>query len=63
MDKQSATRLNKQPGSGEKLAALDIRLPPGGKTIRFALEVTDWGGGNKNVEVIVTDGAFHGPGD
>jgi len=56
--RQGATRLGKLNGSGEKLIALDIPLPPGAKTIRFALEVTPWGAGNKNIELIVAQGTF-----
>lgn len=58
--KHSATRHRKLQGSGEKLAALDIPLPPDAKTIRFDLDVTPWGAGNKNIEVVLTDGTFHG---
>jgi uncharacterized protein YceK len=58
--RQGSTRLQKQAGSGEKLHALDIPLPSGAKKIRFALEVSDWGDGNKNIELVITEGTFHG---
>jgi hypothetical protein len=56
--RQGVTRHNKKPGSGEKLMSLDIPLPPGAKKIRFALELTPWGAGNRNVELVITDGLF-----
>jgi hypothetical protein len=58
--RQGTTRTQKQAGSGEKLHALDIPLPSGAKKIRFALEVSDWGDGNKNIELVITEGTFHG---
>ncbi len=51
-------RLKQRSGSGAKLMPLDIRLPPDAKTIRFVLEITPWGSGNKNVELVITDGTF-----
>lgn len=59
LKKESATRLGKRRGSGEKLTSLDLALPPGAKRIRFRLDVTDWGDGNKNIELIITEGMFH----
>jgi len=56
--KKGARRLGIRRGSGEKHLALDIPLEPGAKTIRFELEMTPWGAGNKNVELVVTDGQF-----
>ena len=52
------TRLKQRQGSGEKLMSVDIPLPPDARTIRFGLEITPWGHGNKNTELIITDGMF-----
>lgn len=57
--RQGATRLTKRDGSGEELMKLNLSIPSGAQTIRFALEVTNWGGGNKNVELVITEGMFH----
>jgi hypothetical protein len=38
---------------------LDIELPPGSKTVRFGLDVTPWGSGKKNVELVISEGMFH----
>jgi hypothetical protein len=57
--RRGETRHKQRSGSGAKLMPLDIQLPPGAKTIRFGLEVTPWGAGNKNVELVITDGTFH----
>ena len=58
--RQGATRHRKLAGSGEKLHSLDLPLPAGAKRIRFGLEVTPWGAGNKNIELVITEGMFHG---
>ena len=55
---EGRTQLKARQGSGEKLTSLNIPLPAGAQTIRFALEMTPWGDGNKNAEVIITDGMF-----
>jgi hypothetical protein len=56
--KKGETRMGKGAGSGEKLMDLDIPLAPAAKTIRFGLEITPWGDGNKNVELVITEGLF-----
>jgi hypothetical protein len=58
--RQGFTRLGMRQGSGEKLMSLDIPLSPDAEVIRFGLEISDWGDGNKNTELIITDGAFQG---
>jgi hypothetical protein len=57
--RRGETRHKQRSGSGAKLMPLDIELPPAAKTIRFGLEITPWGDGNKNVELVITDGTFH----
>jgi hypothetical protein len=57
------TRHKQRSGSGAKLMPLDVELPPGAKTIRFGLEITPWGDGNKNVELVITDGLFKAAAD
>lgn len=52
------TRMKQRQGSGEKLMSVDIPLPPDARTIRFGLEISPWGHGNKNTELIITDGMF-----
>ncbi len=61
VENKGARRLGVRQGSGEKFLALDIPLEPGAKTIRFELEMTPWGAGNKNVELVITDGQFLAP--
>jgi len=61
--KHSETRHKQRSGSGAKLMPLDIELPPAAKTIRLGLEITPWGAGNKNVELVITDGTFHAAAD
>ncbi len=56
--RQGATRLGMRQGSGEKHMSLDIPLSRGAEVIRFGLEVTPWGAGNRNIELIITDGKF-----
>lgn len=57
--RQGATRLGMRQGSGEKHMSLDIPLSSSdAKVIRFGLEVTPWGAGNRNIELIITDGKF-----
>jgi hypothetical protein len=56
--RQGATRLQMRQGSGEKHMSLDIPLSSDAKVIRFGLEVTPWGAGNRNIELIITDGEF-----
>jgi hypothetical protein len=56
--RQGATRLKQRQGSGERLNFVDVALPPGAQVIRFNLEVTPWGDGNKNIELVITDGLF-----
>lgn len=55
---EGRTRTRLTQGSGEKLASLDIALPPGAQVIRFKLEVTPWGQGNKNIELVISEGMF-----
>jgi hypothetical protein len=61
--KHSETRHKQRSGSGANLTPLDIALPRGAKTIRFGLEITPWGAGNKNVELVITDGTFRAAGE
>lgn len=61
--RRGETRLKQRSGSGAKLMPLDIELPPAAKTIRFGLEITPWGEGNKNVELVITDGQFKAAAD
>ena len=53
------------PGGGVSLPAALVSLapPPAAKTIRFGLEITPRGAGNKNVELVITDGTFHAAAD
>jgi hypothetical protein len=60
--RRGETRHKQRSGSGAKLMPLDIELPPAAKTIRFGLEITPWGAGNKNVELVITDGLFKAAG-
>ena len=52
-------RHKQRAGSGAKLMLLDIELPPGSKAVRFGLDVTPWGSGKKNVELVISEGMFH----
>jgi len=61
--KHSETRHKQRSGSGANLTPLDIALPRGAKTIRFGLQITPWGAGNKNVELVITDGTFRAAGE
>jgi hypothetical protein len=61
--RRGETRHKQRSGSGAKLTPLDIELPPAAKTIRFGLEITPWGAGNKNVELVITDGTFKAAGE
>jgi|GEM_PF-1106092 len=56
--RKGAARFEKRNGSGEKLTTLDISLPPDSEIIRFVLEISPWGSGNKNIELIITEGIF-----
>jgi hypothetical protein len=56
--RQGDTRSGMRQGSGAKHLSLDIPLSPGAEVIRFGLEITPWGHGNKNTELIITDGKF-----
>jgi len=56
--RQGDTRLGMRQGSGKKHMSLDIPLSAGAKVIRFGLEISDWGDGNKNTELIITEGKF-----
>jgi hypothetical protein len=52
-------RHKQRAGSNAKRMPLDIELPLGSKTVRFGLDVSPWGSGKKNVELVITEGMFH----
>ncbi len=52
------TRTELGQGSGEKLADLDLPLSPEAQGLRFKLQLSGWGDGNNNVELLLRDGVF-----
>lgn len=56
--RQDATLTEQVSGRGQRLTKVDIPLTADARVIRFRLEITPWGDGNKNVELIITEGTF-----
>jgi hypothetical protein len=56
--RESQTRIKEAFGSGTKLKDIAIAIPAGAKKIRFRLDVSSWGAGNSNVELILSEGVF-----
>lgn len=56
------TRTDLEPDSGGIVAEIDVELPANGKAIRFRLELSGWGDGNTNAELVLMDAGVVTPG-